>query len=400
LAKLQTFAPFARLRQTIMLAVAVRELHQIVEAFESVCGGENVAALATVAAVEGSGYRRAGARMLVAADGRVWGSISGGCLDKDVARRARIVIDTGLPDLCCYETANDSGEDFADPGASLGCGGRIDLLIEPVSRQSPGVLMALANLLRMRRPISVATVIRIEPAQSPGPVQRLNQMDGREPEGEIGDSALRAAIVQDLAEPTSGARLVRHRTFAGEWADVLIERISPPQSMVIFGDGRDAEPLAGMAHLLGWHVTAVVRRQPSFRADAICFATDDDPLGGLAPLGPETAVVVMDHDFRRDSAVLGKLKDHPPKYIGILGPRHRTRRLLAAAEIDPTLRQFARRLFWPIGLDLGAQTPEQIALAIVAEIQAVFAERSGGHLRDRGGPIHDFDRSRREISRL
>ena len=379
----------------------MREYQQIVEAFESLSAAGQSAALATVAAVEGSGYRRPGARMLVALDGRVWGSVSGGCLDRDVARRARMVIDTGRPDVCCYETAHDSEDpDAHDPGASLGCGGRIDVLIEPIDPRSPGILKTIADVLRTRRTASVATVIRVEPARPHGPVQRLTQFAKSPAEGNVRDPLLREAMLRDLAETKRWVRLPRYRTAAKGWADVLIERISPPQAIVIFGDGRDTQPLAEIAQSLGWHVTVVAKRPPTFRADCIRFATGNDPLGGCDPLAEDAAAIVMGHDFRRDAAVLRALRENPPTYLGLLGPRHRTRRLFAAANIDPTRPEIARRLFWPIGLDIGAQSPEQIALAIVSEIQAVFAARTGGYLRDRIGHIHDLHRSATEISRL
>jgi xanthine dehydrogenase accessory factor len=143
---------------------------------------------------------------------------------------------------------------------------------------------------------------------------------------------------------------------------------------VIFGDGRDVPPLAELARLLGWRVTTVGR--------------SDDPAQSV----PENAAaVVMAHDYRRDLAALRGLLKRPAVYIGILGPRHRTRRLLRATGIDWQRPENSCRLFWPIGLDLGAQSPQQIALAIVAEVQAVFAGRGGGHLRDRDGAIHDFE---------
>ncbi len=343
----------------------------MIQAFDALCASGSPAALATIAAVEGSAYRRPGARMLVAADGRAWGAISGGCLDRDVARRARLVIDTGKPDVCCYESPRDPEDELRDPGASLGCGGRIDVFIEPVNRQSPGPLPVLARALKERLSASVATIVRIDPLTD---VQRMTQFDGHDPVGNVGDPLIRQRILSEFSRHQSGAHLLRIKATNGAIADVLIERISPPQSLTIFGDGRDVAPLAEMARLLGWHVTVVGR------SDSIAQTAED------------AAAVVMAHDYRRDLAVLRQVLNHPPLYIGILGPRHRTRRLLAASGADWQSPDLARRLFWPIGLDVGAQSPQQIALAIVAEIQAVFAGRTGGHLRDRSGPIHGFDR--------
>jgi xanthine dehydrogenase accessory factor len=355
-----------------MLIVAVHEWEQMIAAFESLQAAGQPAAMATVAAVEGSAYRHPGARMLAAADGRVWGTISGGCLERDVSRRARIVIDTGIPDVCCYESPQNYEDDATagDPGASLGCGGRIDVFIEKITAQSPGVLPILIAALRNRQAASIATIIRCE---SNAQLQRMIQPDGEQPAGNIRDPLLRAKILDEFAQTPLRTKLLRIASSTGKIADVLIERISPPQAIVIFGDGRDVEPLTQAAHFLGWHITAVKRH--------------DDP---EKMIDDDSAVVVMGHDYRLDLAVLRKILKRPPRYVGILGPRHRTRRLLRATGIDWEQPDIAPRLFWPIGLDLGAQSSQQIALAIVSEIQAVFSRRSAGHLRDRHGSIHDW----------
>ena len=379
----------------------MRELTQIVQAFEQLCAEGHAAALATVAAVEGSSYRRPGARMLIAADGRTWGGVSGGCLENDVARRGRLLIaNPSTPVLCRYETGGDLEDEATlidddasssrQPGPSLGCGGLIDILIERVWAQSPGPLPALSAAVRTRRAAAVATIVRVGGPNGHAevrPGQRLIQVAGDRADGDVVDPALHAAMLCDLENnPHLGALLRRHELAANSWADVLVERLSPPQALVIFGDGHDVEPLVLLARSLGWHVTVVGTRRRSLPVDQFVQAAGDDPTAGLAPFPADAAVVIMAHHLRKDAAVLRKLLQRPPRYVGLLGPRHRTERLLA--EAGEAVAACRDRLFAPVGLDIGAETPEQIALAVLAEIQAVVCGRAGGSLRDRSGPIH------------
>jgi xanthine/CO dehydrogenase XdhC/CoxF family maturation factor len=159
--------------------------------------------------------------------------------------------------------------------------------------------------------------------------------------------------------------------------------------MAIFGDGHDVGPLVDLGKALGWHVTVVGSRavaglRQSFpRADElICAADDSAPV--VAQIPGASAAVIMGHNFRRDCAVLRALLQTSRAYIGVLGPRRRTARLLTAAGLSGD----DDRIHAPIGLDIGAESSEQIALSIVAEIQAIAADRPGGFLRERGGPIH------------
>lgn len=378
----------------------MRDEPQIVEAFESLCADGRPAALATVVAVEGSSYRRPGARMLIAADGRSWGTVSGGCLERDVARRARILIaEPGEALLVSYETdGEESGEENArpivDPGPSLGCGGRIEILIQRVTAADPAALAALSATVRRRRCAALATVFRIgsAPDDSLRIGSQLLQVEDDEPAGRISDPYLHEILRDQLASippANQGFALHRHTLPRGGWADTLVEWLRPGQSLAIFGDSHDVAALVDLAKSIGWHVTVIGARaaaglrQRFGRADeVICSA--DEPAAGAADLPEETAAVVMAHNFECDGAVLAELLRKPRAYVGVLGPRRRTARLLAAMGAGGD----ERRLFFPVGLDIGAETPEEIALSILAEIRAVAAGRAGGSLRDRPGPIH------------
>src|SRR5947208_3143269 len=139
----------------------MKEFSEIVAAFDALSAAGKSAALATVIGVEGSSYRRPGARMLIAEDGRIWGGVSGGCLERDVAARGRGVIATGRAIVCRYDTGDD---EVPSVGASTGCGGAVELLIQPLSPAFPGPLPQLARLLNLRQPITIATVVRADGA--------------------------------------------------------------------------------------------------------------------------------------------------------------------------------------------------------------------------------------------
>lgn len=365
----------------------MREPRQIVDAFDELCGEGKRAALATVIAVEGSSYRRPGAQMLIAEDGRHWGGVSGGCLEKDVARRARGVIETGAPIMWRYDTADD--EDDLAGGLALGCRGVIDIYFEPLSKPSPGPVPAIRSVLEHRRALSLATVVRASGALCGCLGRHLCSSDlGRS--GERANNELEDAIRADLGEaPVGGRTAMVHYQIGDGQADVFIRHLAPPQSLVIFGSGSDVVPLLEIAKTLGWRLTVIASRSTSgarqrfASADVLHITDTGDPLAGMA-IEADAAVVVMNHSYPRDMAVLAALLGRPLRYVGILGPRQRTGRLLAQLGIEsPPWNVFA-----PIGLDLGAQTPESIALAIVSEIQLVLNGAGGGSMRDRPGPIH------------
>jgi len=369
----------------------MRDRQQIVEAFASLCSAGEPSALATVGCVEGSSYRRPGARMLIAASGQTWGTISGGCLERDVARRARMLIsEPAKPQIICYETdSEEDGEEslrpVADPGPSLGCGGRIEILLQRVTASDPGPLQAIAAVQHRRIPATIATLIRTESIADellvPGTfVARFGNQQTAGP--------VPSFLIDEIErQPPVGCafEINRHRLTDGGWADVLTEWLAPSQSIAIFGDGHDVGPLVEIAKALSWHVMIVgSRAEAALRQNfpgVDQLISTQDPAAAAADLPHDAAAVVMGHNFHRDAAALAELVKKPRAYIGVLGPRRRTGRLLGAADAE-------ENVYSPIGLDLGAENPEQVALAIVAEIQAVAAGCDGQSLRQRPGPIH------------
>ncbi len=329
----------------------MKELAEIVAAWETVRAEGGEALLATVVGVSGSTYRRPGARMLLSREGRLAGSVSGGCLEGDILQKAWWRTEAGAA-IVTYDST-DADEDVVW-GFGLGCNGVVQVLLERVSPDRPGPLNALATVLRERIPQTITTV-----TASDNPAVPL----GTAPQGWT---------------PPEGVT-------------VFQETVQPPAPLVIFGAGQDALPLVRLAKEIGWHVTVADTRGTRARperfalADCVCLGWPES-----IEIDERTAVVVMTHNYPDDRRVLQALLLSEAGYIGQLGPRVRTERLLAEIADDGLFvtEEMRSRFHAPIGLDLGADNPEEIALSIVAEIQAARTGREGGSLRNRRAPLH------------
>lgn len=326
------------------------EISRILTALDATTG--QPAALATLVQVEGSSYRRPGARLLLLPDGTHTGSISGGCLEEDVMERARRVLATGKSELAVYDTTSENDLVW---GVGLGCQGVVRIFIEQIPSTRPAWLSVLQVNLHERRD----TALNVD-------------YHGAAPRGTA------------LAVPGESNDRVFH------------EIVDAPPALIICGAGDDARPLARLAKETGWHVTvsdvrsayATSERFP--QADRIIAAPIGQSFGNI-PFDDRTFAVVMTHRYADDREFLRALLPRDFAYLGQLGPRIRTDRLLAElAKLDgaPTSTLLAK-LHAPVGLDLGGNTPETVALAILAEMQTRLTGRIPGSLRDRSGPIHD-----------
>ncbi len=386
----------------------MKELRAIIEAAKRARSDGKAAALATVVKVRGSAYRRPGARMLITEEGQTTGAVSGGCLERDVILRAQRVIERGETTLATYDTTD---EDDVVYGVGLGCRGVIQILIEPLPRASkPCYLPLLEELLRRRETGVLATVWRVGgPIEARVGSRLLLSRSGRLWD-DIGDPQLAARIDEDAREVLRTLRSATrvYRLAAGQ-AEVFLELLRPPVPLVLFGGGEDAVPLVRGAFELGWHVTVVDGRPAAAsrarfpRADAVVLCHPEQ-VPEQVRLDGETVAVVMTHSYLTDLRLLEVLLPSPVRYLGLLGPKSRSERLLqdlSQAGIRTTAAQ-RDRLYAPVGLDLGAETSEEIALAILVEIRAVLAGRAGGPLRDRRAPIHERGRpeERREWKTL
>jgi xanthine dehydrogenase accessory factor len=337
----------------------VSELTEILEAIEVADDQGEPMALATIVATTGSTYRRAGARLLVPAEGDTLGNISGGCLEGDVARIGREVMADGRPRLASFDLTAD---DDAVWGYGLGCNGAFEILVEP----APG---AIETAGAMRQALAGPPACLVTTLTGPDAGSHRLQADG------AAAAALRDGTPRVIEE-------------VGE--RVFYEPILPPLRLVICGAGHDAIPLVRGAAELGWRVTVADVRRSLLTRDRFpgtADFVDADPDAAAEVIGPDerTAVVLMSHNYLRDIAYLRTFLGAPLAYLGVMGPRGRTEQMLSEIGNPEAID----RLHAPAGLDIGAEGPEEVARAIVAEILAVTRGRAGGPLRDRRGSIHD-----------
>jgi xanthine dehydrogenase accessory factor len=284
-------------------------------------------ALATLVRAEGSSYRRPGARMLISEDGETVGSLSAGCLEEEIALYARDVLRTGQPVLMSFDTRK-----------RFGCAGNIEIFIECATEN---FFSGIAKSLDARR--SCCAITRFS-----------------------GDETGSRIVEGDYEYPPSSSN-----NAASEHENELIQKIRPPIRLMLFGGGPDSAPLHSLADSLGWQTVTV----------AIATANE------LLSVSDEwTAAIVKSHNYGQDFAALQKLLPLELRYVGLIGPRRRRNQLLSdLLDLGVTINA---GFFAPAGLDLGAETPEEIALAIVSEVQRVFAGASGESLRERKVSIH------------
>lgn len=371
----------------------MRELRDILSEIGVLRARREPAALATITRVRGSTYRRAGARLLIRQDGTTVGSISGGCLEGDVVEAARDVMQTGRPRMLTYDLTAD---DDAVWGLGLGCNGAIDVFVEPLRHDGDlDVASLLQGSIDSRRPAALATVI-VSPNGGPPVGSRLFVPADGTPAGSLGSAALETGAIEaarrQIAERHSA--VVPLETPGGS-GDMFIEVLVPPIPLLVCGAGHDALPVVRLAHDLGWWVI-VADSRPAFatrerfpEADEV-FLVEDRDLPNAVRIDADTYAVVMTHNFLHDLEILRGLLTTPARYIGLLGPRARTEKLLSELEKQGVVLDDAQRarLRGPVGLDTGADSPDEIALSISAEILAVHNRRAATPLRERRGPIH------------
>jgi xanthine/CO dehydrogenase XdhC/CoxF family maturation factor len=385
----------------------------IVDELTRASAAEESVVLATVVRVTGSSYGGVGARMLIRVDGSTVGLVSGGCLESDLAEHARRVHETDRAEVVRYDTRDDEDAPW---GLGLGCNGLIDVLLEPLQpARAKYFAKFLCRALEADRPSVLATVIRVAlPAENTSFVDTSTILGGDseaagaapsvgahalftgnriEKSGEWGGGNTLARATADIDEALNAGRRGLYREYGP--IEVAFEVVAPAVRLVICGSGPDVIPIARFGAELGWDVTVVDHRpvddshKARFPAARIVECPEASHLGDAVTLTPGAAGVVMSHHISRDTDYVDALLKAGAAYIGVLGPRARTERMLAdlsartGAPITP-----GGPLFAPVGIDIGGEGPDSIALAIVAEISAVMSGRSAGHLRDKRGPLH------------
>lgn len=316
------------------------------------------AVLATVVALEGSSYRRPGVRMLLLEDGRDFGAVSGGCVEREIRAQAASVFKTGQPRMMTY-----------DGRYRLGCEGILHILLEPFS-PAKAVRQAFENQLRERTPFSCESHYFPDAGSRSSMGSLLHLQDGSYP-------------------------LYPGFSPGGEMS-VFRQVLPPCMRLVILGGEHDAVTLSRMASSLGWEVVVVVAADMAKTKAHFPGAME---LHAVTPetwdagyIDDRTAVLLMTHSYARDLAYLLQLASHgvSPGYLGILGPANRRERLLddLVERMPETDTALLDRICGPAGIDIGAETPQEIALSILSEILSVFRKVVPVPLKDKQGAIH------------
>jgi xanthine/CO dehydrogenase XdhC/CoxF family maturation factor len=367
----------------------MKEIIDIIDAYTIASIQGKKTALATVVMVEGSAYRKAGARMLITEDGQLTGAISGGCLEGDALRKARMVILQQEALLVTYDTMDDDDAKF---GVGLGCNGIIHILIEPINDSSKNPIDLLKTIVATRGYSVLVTMFSIEDRKSPQPGTCLCLTSNEMLMSGLENLPYKNNLLNDAKDALES----QHSSFLNYHSyNAFVECVKPLISLVILGAGNDAIPLTKIAAVLGWDIT-VIDGRPNYAvaerfpyAKKVFVAKPKQVLNNLE-ISEWTAFVLMTHNYNYEIAFLQELLPLKVPYIGILGPKKKLERMLGELEdngINITQKNLDA-IYGPVGLDIGSENAEEIALAIIAEIKAVFSARKGNSLKYKTSFIH------------
>lgn len=392
----------------------MKEIKQIIQAYEQAGKQGQKTALATVVHVEGSSYRNPGARMLITENGLLTGGISGGCLEGDALRKALMVIMQDQPLLVTYHTTD---EDNAFLGINLGCNGTIRVLMEPVHPEDPQNPIALLKIaVQGKSPAALVTLFSLTDyrdlrqgtrmlVKNDFSVEQKTIVPDANHKHEL-PAAVRENILRDIKKvfKAGNSLFINYNTSALHRSDAeesmhhglsaFLEYIKPDISLVIAGAGNDIFPVVQMAELMGWNTTLIDGRPnyantQRFPACHILIAEPEKVLLDNL-INERTACLIMSHNYRYDKAMLRRFSQYEVPYIGMLGPVKKFERIMNELREEGVLFSSAQQasIHSPVGLDIGAETPEEIACSIIAEINMVFSGSTGKSLRTFSGTIH------------
>ncbi len=368
----------------------MKEINDIIKAYDVAKVQGKKSALATVVHVEGSSYRRPGARMLVTDDGQLTGAISGGCLEGDALRKALLAISQQKNKLVTYDTMD---EDDAKFGVQLGCNGIVHILFEPILDDGKtDAICLLRKLISERTNAVLVTLFSLQNALQPGTslLYRHHAMDSMLPDNYGGE------LLPEIKEALqNNASTIQKYSWQGSALNAFIEFIKPPIAIVIAGAGNDVQPLVEITSLLGWHTTVVDGRQTHAtaqrfsQANKLLVAKPDEVLKQI-DIDEQTVFVLMTHNYNYDLALLKQLRTTGCKYIGVLGPKKKMERMYDELQQEGIVfnEQQKANIYSPVGLDIGAETADEIAVSIVAEIKAVMTQRTAMPLHQKKVSIH------------
>jgi len=363
----------------------MKEIRDIIKAFDEAQKLGKQTALATVVHVEGSSYRRPGARMLIEDDGQLTGAISGGCLEGDALRKALLVMTEKRSRLITYDTMDDDDAKF---GVGLGCNGIIQVLIEPIDISNPdNPIQYLKKVNEKRQTAALVTLFSLQDRKGPqyGTCLLLKEDGGLVQHVPVLKEVLLADANEVLINQNSS---FKNYTSDDHNITAFIEVIKPPVSIIIIGAGNDVVPVVNMADILGWETTVVdgranyAKQERFVSACQVLVAKPENVLEQIT-IDEHTVFLLMTHNYNYDMAMLRQLLGKTVTYIGMLGPKKKRERMLNELKDEGSnfTEQQLSVLHSPVGLDIGAEISEEIALSILAEIKAMFANKDVQSLR-------------------
>ncbi|MEO8860510.1 MAG: XdhC family protein [Ginsengibacter sp.] len=372
----------------------MKEIREIIKAYDAATFSGKRAALAAVVHLNGSSYRRPGARMLVTDEGELTGAISGGCLEGDALRKAMMVLSQQKSRLVTYDT-ND--EDDATIGIQLGCAGIIQVLFEPINvNDDNNPIQLLRKAIAIRQQCVLITLFSLDDKKNEHAGTCMLMEKNGNTSGDIPFFDLKKDIMEDAAlvmeAQTSSFKNYKSNNFS---VTAFIEFLQPPVSLVVIGAGNDAIPMMQIADILGWDVRIIDGRGTHARLERFASAcqvivSKPEKVLEQIPIDQRTAFVLMTHNYNYDLAMLKALILYDVMYIGLLGPKLKLERMLDEIKAQGTQidGQHLQKIYGPVGLEIGAETAEEIAVSIIGEIQAVISGTKGGSLRNKRGVIH------------
>jgi len=370
----------------------MKEIRDILKAFDEAQKLGKQTALATVVHVEGSSYRRPGARMLIEDDGQLTGAISGGCLEGDALRKALLVMTEKRSRLVTYDTMDDDDAKF---GVGLGCNGIIQVLIEPIDTADPDHPIQYLKAINEKR--QKAVLITLFSLQDKKDIQYGTCLLLTENGNLIEHTpVLKDVLIADAQEALSNQTSSFKNYISNDHnLTAFVEMIKPPLSVIIIGAGNDVMPLVDMADILGWETTVVdgranyAKKERFVSACQVLVSKPEQVLEQIE-IDERTVFLLMTHNYNYDMAMLKQLLQKNVSYIGMLGPKNKRERMLNELKDEGLIftPQQLSVLHSPVGLDIGAETSEEIALSILAEIKALFAGRDVQSLRTIKEVIH------------
>lgn len=366
----------------------MKEIKSILKLYSSLKSSGEKCAIAQVVRVEDSSYRREGARMLVFESGVFEGGISGGCLEGDALLRSQIAILKQQPSIVTYDTSKEN-----EIGVGLGCNGVIDVLISPIYESS----LTLEMLQKCVSDRGVHIIATVTALNSDTPEITLGKSYYYDKSSafleDCTHDGLRNFLQDKIQEVFENNKSKTYRFEAeGVKASVFIELIPPQFHLAIYGDNYDVYPMLELAKLMDWDVSLVgnVQKLKKEKLQSVKNIYLKDGEAG-PDIDDRTAIILMAHDYETDYANLQQLIKSESRYIASLGPRKRFDKMIGEFKANGVefTQADLQRIYAPCGLEIGANTPEEIAMSLFSEILSVFSGKDGGMLREKRGPIHE-----------